>query len=155
MAGGRPKHGMSNTPMYKKWEHMKHRCDNPNSSEYHNYGARGITYCDEWRDFIPFMQWSLKNGYSDELQLDRKENDLNYTPDNCQYVTPKKNSQNKRTSKYWHVKGTRYESSEDAAKALGVTKNTIIVWCNGVYSAKNDKFYPPRPDCWSELKYKD
>ena len=51
---------------------------------YENYGGRGITVCDEWKeDFMAFYEWSMQNGYADNLTLDIKDNDKGYSPDNC------------------------------------------------------------------------
>ena len=75
---------------------MKGRCLNPKHKWYHHYGGRGITICEEWLDFIPFMKWALANGYSDCLTLERVDNNGNYTPLNCAWVTQQQQSLNKR-----------------------------------------------------------
>jgi hypothetical protein len=85
-------HGMSGTRLYTIWKNMKQRCYNPKRSRYKWYGAKGITVCDEWQEFIPFMQWATNNGYTEELTLDRKDSTKNYTPDNCEWVTLEENS---------------------------------------------------------------
>jgi hypothetical protein len=65
-----------------------------------NYRDRGITVCLEWRnDFMKFYEWALSNGYSDELQIDRRNNDGNYEPGNCRWVTAKVNANNRRNSR--------------------------------------------------------
>ena len=74
---------------------MKSRCNNPKYSSYHRYGGRGITYCEEWETFEPFLKWALKNGYSDDLTLDRIDNDGNYEPSNCRWATQSQQSYNK------------------------------------------------------------
>lgn len=81
------KHDMSRTILYRRWIDMKQRCFNPNCCNYKYYGARGITICDEWLDFKNFAEWSLKNGYSKELSIDRINNDGNYEPNNCRWTT--------------------------------------------------------------------
>ena len=78
---------------------MKQRILNPNSQAYKDYGGRGITICNDWLEFIPFRDWSLSNGYKDNLQINRMENDSNYEPSNCNFVTPKENSRNRRSTK--------------------------------------------------------
>jgi len=69
------------------WWNMKARCMSPKSSEYHRYGGRGITICEEWlsgpRNFII---WALNNGYEIGLSIDRINNDGNYEPSNCHFI---------------------------------------------------------------------
>lgn len=89
------KHGMSHSRLYKCWVDMKARCLNPNHNWYSHYGGKGITVCDEWKDFIPFMEWAHLHGYSDELTLDRIDNQGNYEPSNCRWATQQQQSLNK------------------------------------------------------------
>ena len=75
---------------------MKNRCLNQKVKNYKYYGGRGITICDEWLEFIPFRDWALNNGHAEGLQINRINNDGNYEPTNCNFITGKENSQNKR-----------------------------------------------------------
>ena len=93
------KHNGSYTELYKKWGRMKQRILNPNSKSYKDYGGRGITICDEWLEFIPFRDWALTNGYSEDLEINRIKNDGNYEPFNCDFVTSTENNRNKRGQK--------------------------------------------------------
>jgi hypothetical protein len=91
------KHGMCFTPIYYVWGDMKSRCNNKSHSGYENYGGRGITVCDEWRnDFLTFNKWAINNGYKDGLEIDRINNNGNYEPSNCKFSTRSQNSQNTR-----------------------------------------------------------
>lgn len=83
---------MTNTRLYTIWSNMKKRCYNPNREAYKWYGRKGIKVCDEWQEFVPFMQWALNNGYTEELVLDRKDSSKNYDPNNCQWITNSENS---------------------------------------------------------------
>jgi len=94
------RHGLRNHPLYGVWTAMKARCTNKKDKRYKDYGGRGITVCQEWTDsFQDFYQWSIANGYARGLQLDRRENDSNYTPGNCHFVTAQVNNENKRPYK--------------------------------------------------------
>jgi hypothetical protein len=76
---------------------MKSRCLNEKSTNYHNYGGRGIEVCEQWvNSFKCFMKWAQVNGYDDSLQLDRIDNDGDYTPQNCRFVTRTDNNRNTR-----------------------------------------------------------
>ena len=66
---------------------MKYRCNTPTCPCYNRYGGRGITLYDKWNDYENFKEWSLQNGYQDNLCIDRIDNDGNYEPDNCQWIT--------------------------------------------------------------------
>lgn len=92
----RPKHGMHNSRLHRIWSSMKSRCQNPNKIVYSGYGGRGIYVCEAWQKFIPFMEWSLANGYAENLELDRTDNDGPYSPENCRWVTHAVNMQNRR-----------------------------------------------------------
>jgi hypothetical protein len=79
---------------------MKQRCVNPNKQHYEHYGGRGITVCDEWReDFQTFYDWAMANGYSDDLTIDRIDNDGDYEPSNCQWITQAENTRKARNDK--------------------------------------------------------
>ena len=82
------------THLYRTWHGMKSRCNNSNRPHYERYGGRGISICKEWEKFEPFKEWAYNNGYSPELQIDRINNDGNYSPDNCRWTTPRENSKN-------------------------------------------------------------
>ena len=88
-----------NQRLYTIWRGMIMRCTNPAHKNYVHYGGRGITVCDEWMtNFKMFRDWSINNGYKSRLQLDRVDNNGNYEPDNCKWVTIGQNNRNKRTN---------------------------------------------------------
>lgn len=80
-------HGMSSSRLYSIYENMKTRCYNPSHKLYPRYGGRGVRVCDEWRaNPDAFIRWSLSNGYSEELTLDRINSNGDYEPANCRWV---------------------------------------------------------------------
>jgi hypothetical protein len=92
-------HGLRKHPLYNVWSGLKDRCKNPNLYSYKDYGGRGITACEEWKNsFQSFYDWAIKNGWEKNLEINRINNDGNYEPSNCNFVTPKENSRNRRNN---------------------------------------------------------
>ena len=90
-------HGCTGTRIYGIWVNMKARCYSRKSKYYENYGARGIKVCPPWlNNFLTFKSWALRNGYQDNLTIDRINNDGNYEPSNCQWLTKSENSKKAR-----------------------------------------------------------
>lgn len=117
-------HGVCKEKLYAVWKTMVSRCTNVKVNCYKRYGGRGISVCDEWMDVIVFINWAKDNGYSDGLQIDRINNDGNYCPENCRWVTHLINSKN--TSKNVIIV---YDGKEmilkDWAKHLNVSYHSI------------------------------
>ena len=118
----RATHGLSYTRIYSIYNDMIRRCYDSSNSSYYRYGGRGITVCDEWYDptigkldkhklgnpwFMNFYNWAISNGYSDELSIDRKDNDGPYAPWNCQWVNFNTQCNNRRTTR------TIFDSEEE------------------------------------------
>lgn len=119
------------------WNNMKARCNNPKSTSYKNYGLRGISVCDEWEnDYNAFEQWALNNGYSKELTLDRIDPDGNYCPNNCRWVTPKQQANNRRNTIYITHRNETHTITE-WSKITGINIGTLY-----------NRYY----DGWSEEK---
>lgn len=90
-------HGMSGKRIHNIWKGMLERCINTRHNNYEIYGGRGITVCDEWRNsFEDFFEWSMSNGYTEELTLDRIDVNRGYFPDNCRWVTQREQCNNTR-----------------------------------------------------------
>ena len=108
-------HKMSGTRLYNIWSGLKGRCNNPNDPRYDRYGGRGISVCDEWNtSFQSFYDWAINNGYSDDLTIDRIDNDGNYEPTKCKWSTNKEQCNNRVTN--INIK-------------IGNTTKTLTEWC--------------------------
>lgn len=93
------KHGLSDEKLMYIYSNMKQRCYNKNNYGYKNYGGRGIKVCDEWlNNFKSFYDWSINNGYQDNLTIDRINNDGNYEPSNCKWSTKLEQVRNRRNT---------------------------------------------------------
>lgn len=94
------KHGLCHHPLYSVWQGIKERCYSKSHSKYNRYGGRGISVCDEWREhFKSFFDWAMKQGYQKGLEIDRINNDGNYTPKNCRMATRQMNTRNKSNNR--------------------------------------------------------
>mgnify|MGYP006908855972 CR=1 FL=1 len=107
------KHGMYRTRIYRIWQGLKWRCYYPTHVSYKYYGGRGITVCKEWLDdFFAFNTWAINNGYNDNLVIDRIDNNGNYEPDNCRWVTMKVQGNNKSNNHLITFNGQTHTLSE-------------------------------------------
>lgn len=137
------KHGKSNTKLYEVWKGIKARCYNPTHIGYGNYGGRGIKVCDEWlNDFGSFFNWSIDNGYCDGYQIDRIDNEGDYEPDNCRWVTAKENSNNKRTNHLITYKGET-KTMREWCDELGFNYYTIRSRINNYHWSVEKAFETP------------
>jgi hypothetical protein len=87
-------HGMSTTPIYRRWASMLQRCYNPMVREYRWYGAVGITICDRWRESFENFFTDMSEGYSEGLSLERKDSKKGYSPENCCWIPRSEQSRN-------------------------------------------------------------
>lgn len=127
------KHGYSRLPIYKIWQAMKDRCKNKSNKFYAYYGGRGITFCEAWENPINFIDWANSNGYEKGLDLDRRNNDLGYSPDNCRFIPHSSNLMNTRRKILVNFQGNRIPL------AL-VAKNTGIPYKEIYQEYKNGKW---------------
>lgn len=94
------RHAQSYSRIYNIWRGMKRRCQNPKATGYANYGGRGIQVCERWQSFDNFYE-DMKEGYADNLTIEREENDGDYEPFNCCWIPKGHQMKNRRPSSEW------------------------------------------------------
>jgi hypothetical protein len=110
-------HGGTHEKLFRVWGHIKERCCNPTHKNFKDYGGRGIGICDEWKnDYKSFRDFCLAHGWQEGLQINRIDNNRDYSPDNVNFVTAKQNSNNRRSSVCVKVRGEVLTISEVAQK---------------------------------------
>ncbi|HDR8448215.1 TPA: hypothetical protein QC311_000234 [Bacillus cereus] len=94
---GNPTHELKNINkrLYTSWKNMKSRCLNEKNKSYRHYGGKGVVICEAWLSYEIFYNWSITNGYEDNLTLDRIDNDGNYELNNCRWVDVKTQVRNR------------------------------------------------------------
>ncbi len=117
-------HGGSKTRLYSIWKQMRIRCRCKTNPTYKYYGARGISICSEWEDFAAFREWALSHGYDDSLSIDRIDNDGDYSPENCRWISCAEQTRNTRNCKYYEYGGLRMTHNE-WARHLGIAPATL------------------------------
>lgn len=122
------KHGQHRTRLYKIWLGMKARCKNTpgqtKKHDYFNYYKRGIRVCEEWDVFENFFAWAINNGYKNNLSIDRINNDGNYCPENCRWVTKQQQAENKRNS-ILVAFNDKLLTPKELSKILGVKRQNL------------------------------
>lgn len=119
----RATHGMSNTKPFNVWAGIIKRCTQKGSQNYHRYGARGIRVCARWRKFSNFWE-DMKSGYSEGLQIERRNVNGNYEPSNCKWATRSEQANNKTNNVFVEVNGTR-KTVAQWAREIGVSEQAI------------------------------
>lgn len=142
--------GKKKSSLYNSWLNMKSRCLRVTHPKYHRYGGRGITICDEWLDIRNFKEWALSNGWKDGLSIDRIDNDGNYCPENCRWISVGENSRKKRTTKIdmitaQEIRSRIDENWYDLAKEYGCSHGNI-------WFIMNNFTHVPAGECSKKLK---
>lgn len=103
---------------------MKSRCCNPNDNGYQDYGGRAIRLCADWYDFENFYDWAISNGYREDLEIDRINNDDGYYPENCRWTTRKVQCNNFRRNHNLTYNGETH-TLQEWSELLNVNKSTM------------------------------
>jgi hypothetical protein len=120
------KHGLKSHPLYQVFQKMKDRCYGVNNPAYKSYGGRGIGICDEWlNSFLSFYTFAINNGWQQGLDIDRENNNGNYEPSNCRFVTRRTNCFNKRNNVSIEYNGKFYTTFE-LEQINGISSNRIL-----------------------------
>lgn len=156
------KHGLSDTRIYNTYKDMIRRCYCKTDDHYKDYGGRGIYVCDEWQKkdnysgLKAFVDWAYKNGYNDNLYIDRIDVNGPYSPSNCRWVSMIIQANNKRDSVYITANGETYTLAQWEA-ASGINQNTIRRRCEKGYDP-HTAVYTPTPtnhDCVNAIYFVD
>ena len=112
---------------YSTWQGMKTRCTNPQVKCYKHYGGRGITICVEWlASYETFKSWAVANGWSSELELDRRDTNGNYCPENCRWVPHAVNMSNCRNTRHVTAWGETKTVSEWATDSRCTVSRSVL-----------------------------
>lgn len=121
--GSRLRHGMAGTQVHNTWTNIRQRCHNPKVPHYPRYGGRGITVCDRWRQSFELFFEDM--GIPPEgTEIERKDNLVGYTPDNCIWATRSVNCRNRRSTRWINVDGKQLSMAE-ASEVTGISYNTM------------------------------
>lgn len=110
--------------IYMIWFDMKRRCNQPQNKRFNRYGGRGIKVCDEWLNFQSFFDWSLANGYKDDLTIDRVNKDGDYGPDNCRWADLITQANNRSNNHYITYQG-KTQTMMEWSKELNMNYSTL------------------------------
>ena len=115
-----------NDRLYGIWIGMKSRCYRKTHHEFHRYGERGITVCDEWLNSHDcFYDWAISHGYNDSLTIERKNNNAGYSPENCEWISRSDQARNRSTS-FLVEHNSEKVSCADLSRMYGLEKHTIL-----------------------------
>lgn len=150
------KHGYIRHPLYCVWKDMKARCLNLHAVAYPRYGGRGISICGAWLEPKNFILWALGHGYRKGLTLDRRNNNGNYTPRNCRFVTRKIQQRNRRVNRILRFRGESKTMAEwlesPRVRRLGVDQNILRSRLRYGWTVKQALTLPVMRGHW--LKYR-
>lgn len=137
-------HGLSTTPEYRAWQTMRLRCYNPKNAAYPAYGGRGITVCDRWKDDVCAFVADMGLKPSPKHELDRRDNNAGYSPENCRWVLRTVNDRNRRNNHFLTLHGDTRTMAE-WCEILGLGKDTLSWRIRKGWSVERALLTPARP----------
>lgn len=129
ISASRSTHRMSRHKAYAVWRSMCDRCRLPTHQAWKNYGARGIQVCERWQASFQAFWADMGPTYAAGLTLERKDNSLGYTPENCAWATRRRQARNKRTNSLINTPWGRVTVAE-AADRSGLNRSTLYYRVN-------------------------
>jgi hypothetical protein len=137
---------------YNSWQNMKGRCLRESHPKYPRYGGRGVKICDEWMTIEGFAKWALSNGWVDGLSLDRIDNNGDYCPENCRWITMSENSRKKRTTKLTFDQAQEIRKRLDNGENEHALADEYGVVHGTIWFIKKKMTHVPEGDCTKMLK---
>lgn len=119
----RSQNSNKSNPLYTTWKGMRARCRDPKRPDFHLYGGRGITVCEEWENFAQFAA-DMQAGYMPGLSIEREDTNGPYCKGNCRWATPKQQANNRRSNRLLTFNG-KTQNIEAWSVELGVRFGTI------------------------------
>lgn len=117
-------HGLRKHTLYKVYAQMLQRCSNPNNRQFADYGGRGIKVCDRWKQGFHLFLEDMGERPTAKHQLDRIDNSLEYSPENCKWSTPAENSSNRRNTLRISIAG-KEQTLREISEKFGVSYSVI------------------------------
>ena len=150
--GSHRRHGMRNSREYSSWMSMKMRCLDPKNKDYHRWGGRGITVCQEWID--TFEAFYAHIGPRPKgTSLDRIDNLRGYDPGNVRWATLSEQQRNRRRAYEWHIKGRVFQTVDEAAEHFRVSTHTVWRWVNGQFDKRRNSHTERKEGCYVVPRY--
>jgi hypothetical protein len=139
-------HGLYKSHMYKLWSGVKNRCCNPKTPAWKRYGGRGISICDRWKESFENFLADMGERPFPKAQIDRIDNDGDYEPSNCRWVTPMQNLQNKSNNKLLEFNG-QIKTQSVWARELNLDDGTLYDRLDKGWSIERALGTPHRKQC--------
>ena len=117
-------HGLIHHPIYDTWRRMRQRCNTTSHASFNNYGGRGIKVCERWNNFANFLS-DMGEKPTPKHTLERIDNDLGYSPENCTWATWREQNNNTRFNKILSYNGKSLTITQ-WARRMGMKPNTLV-----------------------------